>query len=69
MVPHWAAPCIMGGITMKTRPPPDAAARSAIVNSLVTRSPVTASMPCPSAKYTSSWRHITPLGMPVVPPV
>ena len=33
------------------------------------RSPVTKSMPPPSAQNTSSWRHITPLGMPVVPPV
>ena len=31
--------------------------------------PVMASMPCPSAMNTSSWRHTTPFGMPVVPPV
>ena len=31
--------------------------------------PVSASMPWPRAMNTSSWRHTTPLGMPVVPPV
>jgi hypothetical protein len=30
---------------------------------------VNTSIPPASAKYTSSWRHITPFGMPVVPPV
>ena len=31
--------------------------------------PVSASMPCPRAMNTSSCRHTTPFGMPVVPPV
>ena len=34
-----------------------------------TRMPLSASMPPPNAMKTSSCRHITPLGMPVVPPV
>ena len=33
------------------------------------RSPVTGLRPPPSANSTSSWRHTTPFGMPVVPPV
>ena len=65
----WAAPCISGGITQKTSPVSLAAACSARVCSLATRSLVRASMPCPSAKKMSSLRHTTPLGMPVVPPV
>ena len=32
-------------------------------------SPVKMSMPRPSTLQKSSWRHITPLGKPVVPPV
>ena len=67
-VPHWAAPCISGGIGNDAAPAP-AAARSA---SSVGRSsflPVNRSMPPPSVRKTSSWRHTTPLGMPVDPPV
>ena len=53
---HWlivaicAAPCISGGMTQNTSPVSDAAACSALVNSDSTRSPVSASMPCPRAK-------------------
>ena len=69
-IENWPAPCMSGGIGRLTSPP----AATASIFSLascgdVTRSLVSASMPPPSAKYTSSWRHITPLGMPVVPPV
>ena len=32
-------------------------------------SPVMKSMPPPSTRQKSSWRHMTPLGNPVVPPV
>ena len=32
-------------------------------------SPVMKSMPPPSVRQMSSWRHITPFGYPVVPPV
>ena len=72
---HWlsmaicAAPCMSGGITPKISGVSDAAAISALVNSEETRSLVSASMPWPRAKKMSSWRHITPLGIPVVPPV
>ena len=72
---HWlsvaicAAPCMSGGITRKTIWPSDAAACSARENSEATRSPVTASMPWARPKKMSSERHMTPFGMPVVPPV
>ena len=32
-------------------------------------SPVMKSMPPPSTRQKSSWRHMTPFGKPVVPPV
>ena len=42
---------------------------SAWANSFSSGSPVTKLMPPPSVRQTSSCRHITPFGMPVVPPV
>ena len=68
-VPHWAAPCISGGITSRTS---GAGGGRALLGQLVVGGDLLAgdaSMPWPSAMNTSSWRHITPLGMPVVPPV
>ena len=53
---HWlmvaicAAPCMSGGITPKISGVSDAAACSALVNSLATRSLVRASIPWPRAK-------------------
>ena len=66
----WPAPCMNGGMISVTSPLGCAGSifSLALVGE-VTRSLVNTSMPPASAKYTSSWRHITPLGMPVVPPV
>ena len=72
---HWlsvaicAAPCMSGGMMQNTSGVSLAAACSERKYSFGTRSPVVASMPWPSAKKMSSLRHITPFGMPVVPPV
>ena len=64
-----AAPCISGGVLRKMSWPSAAAARSAWWNSDGTFSWVKKSVPPISAWKMSSDRHITPLGMPVVPPV
>lgn len=61
-------PCISGGVGKKVMPSPPAATRSASSSGRATGSPVGAPPPSPE-KNRSSWRHITPLGMPVVPPV
>lgn len=74
--PKWKAmnavrvevPCISGGVGKNTRPSSPAATRSASSCGRRTGSPVGAPPPIPE-KNRSSWRHITPLGMPVVPPV
>ena len=58
---QWAAPCMKGGVG-STRGPPRRA-----------RSTTAAALAQPrgarAARKMSSWRHRTPLGMPVVPPV
>jgi hypothetical protein len=69
MTPHCVAPCMRGAMGMLVAAPPAALACSTRSMGVVTRSLVTGSMPPPSAKKTSSWRHTTPLGIPVVPPV
>ena len=69
MTPHWVAPCIRGATGRKVSGPPAARPFSTICSGRSIRVPVMASIPPPRAKKTSSWRHTTPLGMPVVPPV
>ncbi len=61
-------PCISGGVGKNVIPAPPAATRSANSSGFLTGSPVGAPPPRPE-KNRSSWRHITPLGIPVVPPV
>lgn len=61
-------PCISGGVGKKVIPAPPAATRSASSSGFLTGSPVGAPPPNPE-KNRSSCRHITPLGIPVVPPV
>ena len=68
MTPHWVAPCISGAIGNEVVGPCPSPF-STIASGRSTFVPATMSMPPPSAKNTSSWRHTTPLGMPVVPPV
>ena len=66
---HWALPCISGAITsMITRL---SSARSSRPASSSAASIGAAPQPPPpmAAKKMSSWRQITPLGIPVVPPV
>jgi hypothetical protein len=65
---HCAAPCIIGATGNRTSGPPSAPSRASF-HSSSTGSLVMKSMPPPSTRHTSSWRHTTPLGMPVVPPV
>ena len=67
-VPHCAAPCMSGA---STRVAPGSAALASFdsLYSSSMRSPVTKSMPPPRVRHTSSCRHITPFGKPVVPPV
>ena len=67
-VPHWAAPCISGASTKPTDGSPSLASRDIWCSSSI-RTPVWKSMPPPSTRHTSSWRHMTPFGYPVVPPV
>ena len=69
-IANCPAPCMSGGMDDRRRARSAATGRSSRSrpSGAVTRSLVNTSMPPPSAKYTSSWRHITPLGMPVVPP-
>ncbi len=61
-------PCISGAVGKKVIPAPPAATRSASSSGFFTGSPVGAPPPRP-AKNRSSCRHMTPFGMPVVPPV
>jgi hypothetical protein len=68
MTPHWVAPCMSGAIGNEVVGP-WARPFSTIASGRSTFVPPTTSMPPPSAKKTSSCRHTTPLGMPVVPPV
>ena len=74
---NWAVPCISGqaataapgggrgmspALPVRTRSPASAGVSSGGM-------PTRALPPAPSTWNRSSWRHITPLGMPVVPPV
>ena len=65
---HWPPPCIIGAFTMPTSCDPSAGTRrpssSGVVIGGWPKPP-----PPSAAKKMSSARHITPLGMPVVPPV
>jgi len=68
ITPHWVAPCIngaMGSIVPGWR----SWARATSASGRSTRVLVVGSIPPPRAKKTSSWRHTTPFGIPVVPPV
>ena len=65
---HCVAPC-MSGAMGRLVVGPDCNPRSTSPPGEVMRSPVTGLSPPPRAKSTSSCRHTTPLGMPVVPPV
>ena len=66
-VPSCAAPCISGA-TGNITIDPRVTARSATSSGELTGVPTGSAPPMP-AKKMSSWRHITPFGMPVVPPV
>ena len=66
---HWAFPCMSGATTsIGTRPASSVFTRPASSSGEVIGG---APQPPPpmAAKKMSSWRHMTPLGMPVVPPV
>ncbi len=63
----WAPPCIKGLSGKVTIGSPSAAWRDWSYSS--SRSPVMKSIPPPRTRQKSSWRHITPFGKPVVPPV
>ena len=63
---QWAVPC-MNGQAGSMRPPPLRAA-SAMSSGFSMPGPP-GFPPCSAPKKMSSWRHSTPLGMPVVPPV
>ncbi len=63
----WAPPCISGLSGKVTIGSLLSACLDWLYSS--SRSPVMKSMPPPSTRQKSSWRHITPLGKPVVPPV
>ena len=69
MTAHWVAPCISGAMGRKVRAKPVLRPRATRSSGAWALSPVRMSMPPPRANSTSSWRHTTPLGMPVVPPV
>ncbi len=64
---HWAAPCINGAagsiVTI-----PEASAFFPTCSGVSGGGPY-GLPPIIAAKKRSSWRHITPFGMPVVPPV
>ncbi|SHW70040.1 Uncharacterised protein [Mycobacteroides abscessus subsp. abscessus] len=68
ITPHCAAPCISGGRII-IRISPAAEARSTISWADCAGSPVIALRPPNEAMKMSCWRHRTPLGIPVVPPV
>ena len=61
---HWALPCMSGPITsITTRPVSSVGTRSTIPSGLST-GPVPHPEPPMAAKKMSSWRHITPFGIP-----
>ena len=63
-----AAPWISGAAVSRTIPPDSSPLRDCS-HSSVSGTPVRKSMPPASVRQMSSWRHMTPLGYPVVPPV
>ena len=67
---NWPVPCISGQATTITG---GGGARVGPlgdrVDDVAGSTPVSGLPPAPSTLKRSSWRHITPLGMPVVPPV
>ena len=65
---HCAAPCMSGGRVIR-RKPALLRAFSAISSVEVTSIQVPTSLPPMAFMKMSCWRHSTPLGMPVVPPV
>ena len=67
-VATMAAPWMSGAGAMRTMPSSPAPARDC-AHSSASGSPVMKSMPPPSVRQMSSWRHMTPFGCPVVPPV
>ena len=67
-VPSSAAPCISGGAQNMVSWNPSGSIRAASSSGEVTGVPTGLPPPMP-AKNRSSWRHMTPLGIPVVPPV
>ncbi len=69
MVDTWPAPCISGAAGRLTPGVVLSTARSDSTSGRSIFSLLWASMPPHSAKKMSSCRHITPFGMPVVPPV
>ena len=67
-MPHWAAPCMIGASVNEVTRPSSGHTRPAISSGAWIggwpKPP-----PPKAAKKMSSWRHITPFGVPVVPPV
>ena len=65
-MPHWAAPCMSGATIRQGRA--KSSGRDLLLDllGLAESAPQAAER---AAKKMSSWRHITPFGMPVVPPV
>ncbi len=66
---HWALPCMSGattsmGMRAASSVPMRPASSTAVAIGAAPQPP-----PPMAAKKMSSWRHMTPLGMPVVPPV
>ena len=67
---NWPVPCISGQHTIVRGGFGLAAARSATSAALVAGGTPSSTLPAaPMTLNRSSWRHITPLGIPVVPPV
>ncbi len=64
---HCAAPCIIGGRGRYLPPPPFEASTIASTDANTSLCPKP--RPPIAATKMSCWRHSTPLGMPVVPPV
>ena len=66
---HWAAPCMRGAAVAMVRVPADSSTRAARSSGAAGGSARPMAERSMAAKKMSSCRHITPLGMPVVPPV
>ena len=64
---QWPAPCMNGGAGSSRAPPLLAA--STTCSRLSHSPPVARFRPPMAPTKMSAWRHSTPLGMPVVPPV